>query len=214
MRSPDAATAANRGTGAPLCLPAPIPPSALLPDEKRDFLREHFWDGFDFTDTMFVHKADTGRMLNSYIQFLSVIADRPTDPAPMHSLMRRASASRPILDYFVWLAERVLADPNSAMRNDEFYIPVLEAQLAAPFYDPYERIGPEYALKMARQNRIGRKANDFRYTLATGATHRLYDLRADYVLLYINNPGCPMCREIHDAIDSSPLLGEMIARGS
>ena len=38
------------------------------------------------------------------------------------------------------------------MRNDEFYIPVLEAQLAAAFYDQYERIGPQYALDMARQN--------------------------------------------------------------
>ncbi|MDE5578784.1 MAG: DUF5106 domain-containing protein [Alistipes sp.] len=191
----------------------PIPPAALPPDKRRDYLREHYWDRFDFADTLLIHKADTGRMLDSYIQFLRIIADRPNDPDPIAELMRRASVSRPMTDYFVWLAEQVLADPNSAMRNDEFYIPVLEAQLAAPFYDEYERIGPQYALHTARQNRIGRRANDLRYTLASGTTHRLYDLRADYVLLFINNPGCPMCREIREAVEASPLLGSLIADG-
>lgn len=191
----------------------PIPPAALPQEQKRDYLREHYWDKFDFADTMFVHKADTAQMLNSFIGFLTVISDRPADPAPMADLMHRAGISRPMTDYFVWLAERVLADPNSSWRNDEFYIPVLEAQLAAPFYDQYERIGPQYALNMARQNRIGQQANDFRYTLASGASRRLYDLRADYVLLFINNPGCPMCREIREAIGASPLLERMIADG-
>ncbi|WP_347282136.1 DUF5106 domain-containing protein [uncultured Alistipes sp.] len=191
----------------------PIPPAALPQEQKRDYLREHYWDKFDFADTMFVHKADTAQMLSHFAQFVAVISDRPADPAPMADLMRRAGVSRPMTDYFVWLAERVLADPNSSMRNDEFYIPVLEAQLAAPFYDQYERIGPQYALDMARQNRIGQRANDFRYTLESGVSRRLYDLRAEYVLLFINNPGCPMCREIHEAIEISPVLRRLIADG-
>lgn len=191
----------------------PIPPATLSPDQTRDYLREHYWDRFDFADTMFVHKADTAQMIDSYVQFIAVISDRPADPAPMADLMRRAAVSRPMTDYFVWLAEQVLADPNSSWRNDEFYIPVLEAQLAAPFYDQYERIGPEYALGVARQNRIGHRANDIRYTLESGVTRRLRDLRADYVLLFINNPGCPMCREIGDAIVASPFLGRLIAEG-
>ena len=37
-------------------------------------------------------------------------------------------------------------------------------------------------------------ANDFRYTLASGATGTLYGVQAEYVLLFINNPGCPMCK--------------------
>ena len=131
----------------------------------------------------------------------------------MDSLMRKASVSRPMLDYFVMLAEKVLHDPNSPLRNDEFYIPVLQAQLAAPWYDEYERIGPEYELHTVMQNRVGSKANDCRYTLASGKTGTLYGLQAEYVLLFINNPGCPMCREIREAITASPMLNEMIERG-
>ena len=131
----------------------------------------------------------------------------------MDSLMRRASTSRRMLDYFSKMAEVVLHDPNSPLRNDEFYIPVLEAQLRAPWYDEYERIAPQYDLQMARQNRLGQPANDFRYTLASGRSGTLYGLDAEYVLLFINNPGCAMCREIREAISSSPMLTEMIEHG-
>ena len=193
-------------------LPA-IAPSGLSPEEQRDYLREHYWDRFDFADTLFTVRADTLQMVEAYARYIALISDRPTDGAPIDSLMRRASSSRRMLDYFSMLAERVLHDPNSPLRNDEFYIPVLQAQLRAPWYDEYERIAPQYDLEMAMQNRLGHRANDFRYTLASGASGTLYGLKAEYVLLFINNPGCPMCRDIREAIDSSPMLSMMIERG-
>ena len=137
-----------------------------------------------FTDTLFVSEADTVQMIEAFARYIAVLSDRPADSAPMDSLMRRASSSKPMLDYFAMLAGTVLHDPNSPLRNDEFYIPVLRAQLASPFYDEYERIAPQYDLEMAMQNRLGQPANDFRYTLASGASGTLYGLQAEYVLLF------------------------------
>ena len=185
-------------------LPA-IAPSSLSDDAKRDYLRWHYWDRFDFADTLFIREVDTVQMVEAYVRWIALISDRPTDGAPMDSLMRRASASRPMLDYFTMLAELVIHDPNSPLRNDEFYIPVLRAVLASPYYDEYERIGPSYDLDMAMQNRIGERANDFRYTLASGATGTLYGVKAEYVLLFINNPGCPMCKQLREQIGGSPM---------
>lgn len=193
-------------------LPA-IAPAALSPEQKREYLRRHYWDRFDFADTTLLAGVDTLQMVEAYARYVALLFDNPADGTPMDSLMRRASASRPMLDYFSMLAQQVLHDPNSPLRNDEFYIPVLRAQLASPYYDQYERLGPEYQLQMASQNRLGRPANDFGYTLASGASGTLYGLRAEYVLLFINNPGCGMCREIREAIVSSPMLSEMIERG-
>ena len=182
-------------------LPA-IAPSRLSAAEQREWLRWHYWDRFDFADTLFLARADSLQLFESYARYIALISDRPADGAAMDTLMRRASASRPMLDYFSMLAEKVLHDPNSPLRNDEFYIPVLEAQLRAPWYDEYERIAPEYDLRMARQNRLGHPANDFRYMSASGRSGTLYGLQAEYVLIFINNPGCAMCREIRDAITS------------
>ena len=193
-------------------LPA-IAPSSLSDDAKRDYLRWHYWDRFDFTDTLFVSEADTVQMIEAFARYIAVLSDRPADSAPMDSLMRRASSSKPMLDYFAMLAGTVLHDPNSPLRNDEFYIPVLRAQLAAPWYDEYERIAPEYDLRMAMQNRVGQRANDFRYTTADGVTRRMYDIRAEYLLLFINNPGCNMCKTVREAISASPMLNELIERG-
>lgn len=190
-----------------------IAPSHLDADGKRDYLRTHYWDRFDFTDTLFVREADTMQLLQAYATYISLLFDRPTDRAPMDSLMRRASVSKPMLEYFSMLADKVLADPNSPLRNDEFYIPVLEALVASPYFDEYEKIGPGYDLQMASRNRIGHRANDFRYTLASGASGTLYGLKAEYTLLFINNPGCTMCKQIREAITASPMLKEMIERG-
>lgn len=193
-------------------LPA-IAPAALAPEERVEWLRWHYWDNFDFADTTFLARADTLQLFEAYARYVQLLFSVPTDGAPMDSLMRRAAVSRPMLDYFAMLADQVLGDPNSPLRNDEFYIPVLRAQLSSPWYDEYERLAPEYRLSLASQNRIGQPANDFRYTLASGATGMLYGLRAEYVLLFINNPGCPMCREIREAISASPMLTELIEHG-
>lgn len=193
-------------------LPA-IAPAALAPEERVEWLRWHYWDNFDFADTAFLARADTLQLFEAYARYVQLLFSAPTDGAPMDSLMRRAAVSRPMLDYFAMLADQVLGDPNSPLRNDEFYIPVLRAQLSSPWYDEYERLAPEYRLSLASQNRIGEQANDFRYTLASGATGSLYGLRAEYVLLFINNPGCPMCREIREAISASPMLTELIEHG-
>lgn len=193
-------------------LPA-IAPAALAPEERVEWLRWHYWDNFDFADTTFLARADTLQLFEAYARYVQLLFSVPTDGAPMDSLMGRAAVSRPMLDYFAMLADQVLGDPNSPLRNDEFYIPVLRALLSSPWYDEYERLAPEYRLSLASQNRIGEQANDFRYTLASGATGTLYGLRAEYVLLFINNPGCPMCREIREAISASPMLTELIEHG-
>ena len=189
--------------------------SFFLPDRHESGFGPAALQFFQFVESLFlfVREADTAQMVEAYARWVALISDRPADAAPMDSLMRRASASRPMLDYFTMLAQQVIHDPNSPLRNDEFYIPVMQAVLASPYYDEYERIGPAYDLAMASQNRLGQRANDFRYTLASGATGTLYGVKAEYTLLFINNPGCGMCKQLREQISGSPMLSEMIERG-
>lgn len=188
-------------------------PAELSAAQRRDFLRDHYWDTFDFADTLLLARADTMQLAEAFIHYAMLLGDRPGDGAPMAALMGRASRSRPMLDYFAMLAEEVLHDPNSPLRNEELYIPVLQARLAAPWYDEYERIAIEYDLRMALRNRVGAPAEDFVYTLPSGARGSLYGLEADYVLLFITNPGCPACREVTEAVKDSPMLSELIDVG-
>ena len=156
--------------------------------------------------------VDTLEMIRAYAAFVATFVG-PVDGEPIAKLMERASTSRRMLDYFVMLSDRILNDPNSPLRSSELYIPVLQAQIRSPFYDRYEKLGPEYDLNLAMQNRIGKRANDFEYTLASGRRGTLYGLKADYVLLFINNPGCPMCKMLEEQLSASALVSDMVASG-
>ena len=186
--------------------------SSIRTHEEYIAMIDHFWDDFDFAAGEEIVAYDTIDIVNAMSEYVSYIPPRAADSL-MRALIHRASQSKPVLEFFGMVAEVVLHDPNSPLRNDEYYIPVLESILLSPLLDEYERIAPEYDLEIARKNRIGTQANDFAYTLADGSNHRMHDIEANYTILMFSNPGCPMCREIMEQITSSPLLNELTERG-
>ena len=174
---------------------------------------DRYWDGFDFECGERVAEYDTVQVMQvfaDYVSYINVGAERMRRDSLLRCLMRRAEVSRPVLDFFAYVTEGVLHDPNSPLRNDELYIPILEVLVESPLYDEYDRIAPAYDLELARKNRIGEVATDIVYTLASGKSGRLHDIDSDYVIVMFTNPGCPMCREIMEQISGSPLLNEMM----
>ena len=109
-------------------------------------------------------------------------------------------------------ADKYLYDPNSPMRNEEFYIPVLDAMLASPLLEEIEKVRPKARRELAQKNRIGTKALNFSYTLASGAQGSLYQQQADYILLFINNPGCHACTETIDALKNAPIINRLLGQ--
>ena len=189
-----------------------MPPVQSTPEAQFQYMVDHYWDRFDFTDTLFIERVDSAEMMRAYAEYIATYVG-PYNGEPVARLMKRASVSRKMLDYFATMSEKLFHDPNSPLRSDELYIPVLEAQIAAPFYDEYEKMVPQYDLALASQNRILKKANDFRYTVASGRTSNLYSLKADFVLIYINNPGCPMCRQIQEQLVASQIVTDALKDG-
>lgn len=191
----------------------PTLPSDIIPQEQMAlYAQEHFWDEFRFEDSTYVASQDTVAMLQCFAFYVAQIME-PTDSQPLADLMRRAGERKQTLQYFIYLAEEVLHDPNSPLRNDELYIPVLESVVASPLLDKYEKMPYEYDLRMARKNRVGNIANDFTYTLVGGGEGRLHAVDADYVLILFSNPGCPMCGEVQQALESSQLIDRMVGEG-
>ena len=189
-----------------------MPPVQSTPEAQFQYMVDHYWDRFDFADTLFIERVDSAEMMRAYAEYIATYVG-PYNGEPVAKLMKRASVSRKMLDYFATMSEKLFHDPNSPLRSDELYIPVLEAQIAAPFYDEYEKMVPQYDLALASQNRILKKANDFRYTVASGRTSNLYSLKADFVLIYINNPGCPMCRQIQEQLVASQIVADALKDG-
>lgn len=191
-----------------------IPAMISDPREQAEFMAQHYWDNFDFSDTTNINDAAyTEQAFTDYVQILRNI---PPDMAAesLRVLFKKAAADKDMFWHFSETAEKYLFDPNSPYRDDELYISVLQAVLANPALDEWERIRPQEQLRMSLKNRVGTPAADFRYTLASGAQWTLYGIKAPYTLVFINNPGCPACKDIHDQIMASPLLTAMIDDGS
>ncbi len=203
----------SNGGATELSFPNIVIPEMVPIEERVKFLAEHYWDRFDFSDTTFCNKPDITEQ--AYANYLDIL--RYVDPAVAQQsaaqLIKRAEVDSTMFDYFVMLSDKYLYDPNSPFRNDELLIPTLECIIASPLLDEAEKIRPQSQLNMAQKNRIGQKANDFRYTLHDGRTGRMYSIEADYLLIFINNPDCPACKEIREQIGASPMLSEMIERG-
>lgn len=190
----------------------PSPPAERSVAERSAYLRAHYWDGFDFADTVALLRADTGRMVGLFARHAALCA-AVGDPAPLDSLMSRAAGSRTMLLYFWMLAERVLYDPNSPLRDDELYIPVVRTVAESPLLEEWERLRPAEQLRLALCNRVGERAADLYYLLPEGGGGRLYDVRAEYTLLFVADPECPACERLACDLAASSLLNERIERG-
>ena len=88
------------------------------------------------------------------------------------------------------------------------YIAVLEYLTESSSLSDVEKIRPAHLLELALKNRIGTPATDFTYTLANGQTGKLYNIKADYLLLFFYNPDCHACQEITRQMESSFLINE------
>ncbi len=214
------------------------------PEQKSDYIRAHFWDKFDFSENGYLATADSTEVLSIFQQYAALLAGNPLDTVSTAAMMQKASANRPALEYFSKMAQKFLHDPNSPLRNDEAYIPVLRARLGSSLLSDEEKMKDDYTLKLICLNRLGHKANDFLFvterldeaqllksmeetaesqnetilaaagksiTPGISSQKKMSKIDTDFILIFFNNPGCPMCRTIKEDLMSSDLLSMMIA---
>ena len=122
-------------------------------------------------------------------------------------------------------AEHYFYDPNSPVLDEEIYLCALNGILAAKSLSEVDKLQYEYQHRICSLNRTGTPAADFTFRELNGRNpsagaatfgryveKRLYDIKAEYTLIFFNNPDCNACAEILDAIKNSPLTG-LVKRG-
>jgi hypothetical protein len=192
-----------------ITLPA-IPAMMTAPEQRADFLVKHYWDNVNFADTNYIHHPEVTEQ--AWADYCDILNHVPLETAQeaMRKTIERTNANKKVFTYITDLADKYLYDPNSPMRNEEFYIPVLDAMLDSPLLEDIEKVRPKARRELAQKNRIGTKALNFNYTLASGAQGSLYQLQAEYILLFINNPGCHACTETIDALKNAPIINQLL----
>lgn len=185
-----------------------IPQSLTDPEERSGYLVAHFWDHFDFTDTTLISKPEiTEQALADFLNILPYTSSENSRKA-LSNLMESASSDSLMFIHFMKLAEKYLYDPNSPLRNEEYYISILN-YIVSSGLDETLKIRPQYQLEKALKNRPGDIATDFLYTLSDGKASNMSSVKADYTILFFNNPDCSDCKRVKDYIKNSEVFNRM-----
>ena len=211
-----------------LPFPDVMPPEMLeTPQDRAEYMAEHWWDKFaddsraypcDSTLVSGVSREVVEQKFANWVNVLSMV-DYPHAAKSVRRLYdkalkceRKDTASN-VFDTFRSLVEKYLYDPNSPMRNEDLYGPYADCLSRCEFIDEGNRKAYAYDAGMCALNRVGTKAADFRFEDKNGKVRRLYDIKADFTVLFFSNPGCVACKEIINALKGTPQIDSMISAG-
>ena len=175
-----------------------------------EFLVMRYWDQFDFNDTTWVGSAEliSEQALVDYLSILpyssyNVICEG------IKSLLDRADQNQAMYAFFYSRMEFYFTSPNSSLRNEEFYIPVLEHMIASNSLDEPRKVRPNTLLPVLNKNRPGTQAANIHYTMVSGAKNSLSNVKSDYILVVFYDFDCEDCNVLKGLIEKSLVIREM-----
>ena len=183
-----------------------------LTDPSRDYL----------CDSMYVNGVDKDVVEQKFADWTLILDNIPLDAAlrSIGGLYDRALACEKknkgsnVFETFVTLADKYFYDPNSPMRNEEYYLPFVSKYATYEGLSEVERGKFERDARLCALNRIGTKATDFRFADRSGVIRNLYDIDAPFTLLFFSNPGCEACMQIITVLKEEPAISSLIDQGT
>ncbi len=204
-------------------------PTVIAGDNDAAFFYtiEHFWDGLTDTTRLYlcdsthvggVARPDVEQQFSNYATYLQM-CDLPQSQESierMYTLAVRCAAADSLSNVFetlISLADKYLYDPNSPLRDEDIYGALAGRLSGYEGFSEEERARYDYYHRMAELNERGTVAADFLFRDARGRERNLHSIRADYILLFFSNPGCPACKEIIETLSGPLNVDALITAG-
>lgn len=118
-----------------------IPQMMTDPQQRAAYYVKHYWDGYSTADTAFIHSDETEQLFSDFIGALEYVNPEESSTA-LKRMMFRMEEDSTAYSRFCFLSEKYLYEPNSPMRNEEYFIPVLEQMIDSKRLTEYEKIRP------------------------------------------------------------------------
>lgn len=207
-------------------VPTPVP-ALMATDESQaqKFVLEHYWDRFADTslrgfrcDSMYIGGVSRLEMEQAFANFLYVLemqglADYPRMMGRFYdkmALYEQVDSTSNIYEGMMDIACHYLYDPNSPMRDEEMYLPLCSRLACCPHQDSLSQVKYAKEAENCSLNRVGQKAANFSFSDQKGNVRELYDIQADWTILFFSNPGCTACKDIIEHIKSIDGIAPMI----
>jgi hypothetical protein len=188
-----------------------IPAVLQTPQDRADYLVQHYWDLYDFQDTTLLAQPEVSEQ--AFSNFLSILPYAPQTSVEkgITTLMDSAQQRPASYRYFSKLAEKYLYEPNSPLHNEEFYIPFLQHLVKSSLLTETDKTTPKFRLEMAMKNRVGTTATDLLFETRQGRhTSLKKTVTAPLTLLIFYDPDCDNCIKTQEQLKANTALTEMI----
>lgn len=191
-----------------------IPEELKNPSKRAEYLISHYWDNFDFSDTSYISlPMVTEQAFADYVNLFdhTDIDEVTIATEKMLNYSSEADKTKHMYNYFLDLYKKYLYDPNSPVRNDEYYIPIVKYILADTISDETSKERAKFALSMMMKNRKGESASNFKFVTPDQKISSLNKLSKVYTLLYFYNPECHACKETLHFLKNSSIISGLIS---
>ena len=200
--------------------------------EAREYVLHHYWDGFFKGEgettpeaILGVADGDVEQALANFIQILQIMKNNSTPDNPEQFKMARDGVkrlfshleARQLADTtaktylrFTEIVAKYLYDPNSPMRDEDFYLPFVQGMVASSCTRDDMRNACRFEASQCSKNGFGQTVPNFNYKDARGNRGSLNAINAEYTMLFFSNPGCNSCKEIIDEIKACDIIDPMI----
>ena len=196
-----------------IAFPLPgIPKELKTPEERANYLALHYWDRFDFDSKGFVN--DGGVVEQGFVDFISIMPHVSEKDAAFGRLAGNLAMNPEMLDCFMELARRYLTEPESPVRDGELYILFLENIVREQNVPEASLQEAAFELSMAKRNRVGTPANDFKFLARNGKRGSLYKVKGEYTLLFFADPECYLCSVAKRELLAAETVTAMVNEGS
>lgn len=171
-----------------------IPQAPVMVEDKTERLKysfNHYWDNLS--------PAVYSESLEEQFANWSWMSDRVSITEGRKSLLE-AYAKDPVR--IAALSEKYLYDPQSPYRNEDLYAVIAQKE------------GKENIAAMCALNAVGTRAADFVTEDRRGRRSSLYEVKADYTLIFFSNPYCNACKDIIEILkDEETVFPKMVNSG-
>lgn len=201
MKEPELANSSPKTSSMPV-----IPATIKNERDREIYLAQHYWDDVDFNVIDNYFSKD--EMKQKFVDYLGLLSVIPEDHvrANIPLFLNRIVQYPVVFRHFINLFDNFLNDPRSPLKNEEWYIIVLEYVIHSPKVEELNKIKLQYQLKMLCKNRKGNAATDFAFINPSGEHGNLYTLESPYTLVIFYDPDCEYCQATINELRNNPLL--------
>ena len=166
-------------------------------EDRKTYLLNHYWDKFNFADTVLVNNRELTEQ--GFVNNISLLADKTNAKELVKdgidnfcSAMEKHEHARKVC---MQMVDDYLYNPNSPYYNEELYALYLERMLESKILDDARKSTLKFKLDLIRRNTPGTVAMDFDYVLPDGKKNSLLrtGVKGDRLLLVFYDPECPSC---------------------